>query len=534
MMHHLTTTVCAAILLGTLGCDDGYDRTASDSGDIVEIETISSGITIRRPDEETIYYLAGNLKNPSFKTIFESNADEKVAWFKPGPDILNPKQVFVMTTPADPKNTAQKERLKRVTTDGKAPTVYKVGSLFDRIELGLGGQLAVLYHSGQMSEQMGFFNPNEVALINLTQKPGKTNPQALAPPLEGQKIDRVSFVPSIRIGGEERQLLVFLAGSVVSVHDLADPARIWARGPLVESDAGNITPRQILPMDEEPGCADKSCEARIFIRADGTRDIYTMSLGTTPIGFDGAEMNQLEAGGSPMDMAVVRDREVTLLSVLSIDDRNPYPRVNFIDLKTGAPFSIDILDRVTRAVHLKGEVLNKLVLFGNGTAGVHFLSIDDVVEERGKNLDEFKVAGGIQQVVELEGNRLLLVPYPRSSTNDLIILDTVTEQEEMVSSSGVYDWTEAQIHGDIFYLVPDTKERVDMLDLATGHPSALYLDDITNSLHILKGTQTAIAYHNTPTGRVTLFPLKDPSREKAKILDGLWLIGCLEERGEEI
>ncbi len=536
MRHHLTTVLFAGFLGAfVVHCSDEpissppYPYGDSDKS----IQALSNGIAIHRWENDTLYYLSGNLKNPQFKTLFEPNEDERIAWFEVGPVPSNPQQLFVLTTPSNTRNTSQKPRLKRVTTDGKPPTVYNVGSLFDRVEFGLDGQLAVLYHSGEESEQEGFFNPNEVALVDLAQPPGSSNPQMLSPPLEGQKIEMVSFIPSIRVGGVERRVLVFLAGNVVSVHDLASPSGIWAKGPVVDAaSAGSLMPEQVIPMDESPGCVDRSCEGRIFIRTSNTRDVYYMSLGTSPTDFKGSEMNQLEAGGTPRDMAVVADLGVTYLAVLADPVDSSGSRVSFINLATGAYFSIDLLDRASRMDHLLGEGLNKLVMYGNGTGAVHFLPLDNIEKRGGRNLDELTVPRGISEIVELEGDRLLVIPYASGGTSDLIIVNTVTEAAEIVSSSGNYDWTEAQIHEDVFYLVPDTNDRIDMLDLGTGHPSTLYLDDYANSLHLLKGSNTAIAYHNTETGRATIFSLAKPNRNNATIIDGFWLQGALNDMGE--
>lgn len=538
MRHRLTAVLFAgAWALFIVHCDSEpiapnppypYEEGDTDTG----IQALSSGIAIHRRENDSLYYLSGNLANPQLKVLFEPNEDERIAWFQVGPVPEDPKQVFVLTTPASLRNTAQKPRLKRVTTNGKTPTVYNVGSLFDRIEFGLDGQLAVLYHSGESTEQEGFFNPNEVALVDLTQPPGEDNPQRLSPPLEGGKIEMVSFIPSILVGGVERRVLVFLAGNVVSVHDLADPSKNWVKGPFVEAaSAGTRSPQQVIPMDEAPGCQDRSCEGRIFIRTSNTHDVYYMSLGTNPADFTGAEMNQLEAGGNPRDMAVVADLGVTYLAVLADPDNSSSSRVSFINLATGAYFSIDLLDRASRMVHLVGEEEEKLVMYGNGAGAVHFLPLADIEKRGGRNLDELPVSRGISQIVELEGNRLLIIPNASGGTSDLIILDMVAEGAEIVSSSGNYDWLEAQIHEDVFYLVPDSQDRVDMLDLATGHPSTLYLDDITTSLHLLKGSNTAVAFHTTLSGRATIFSLAKPNRNNAVIIDGFWLRGALNDMG---
>lgn len=130
--------------------------------------------------------------------------------------------------------------------------------------------------------------------------------------------------------------------------------------------------------------------------------------------------------------------------------------------------------------------------------------------------------------VSLDGNRLLLIP---NNGQDLVILDLISEKGEPLSSSGAYDWMDSAIFNDVFFVLPESYERVDYFDLSTGRPGSLLLDDTTTSLHLLKGRKTGVTIHDTASGRVTLFPLGEPTRSRAKVLDGLWLKGSLNREG---
>ena len=55
------------------------------------------------------------------------------------------------------------------------------------------------------------------------------------------------------------------------------------------------------------------------------------------------------------------------------------------------------------------------------------------------------------------------------------------------------------------------------------------LDDPVASLRLLSGSGVGVVLHDTPTGRVTVFPLAEPTREKSRVIDGLWLDGLLDE-----
>jgi hypothetical protein len=67
------------------------------------------------------------------------------------------------------------------------------------------------------------------------------------------------------------------------------------------------------------------------------------------------------------------------------------------------------------------------------------------------------------------------------------------------------------------------------LDLVTGHPQSLVLDEPVSTFHTFDAASMGLVIHPSPTGRATLFPLAAPSRETAVILDGFWFEGFLDD-----
>lgn len=507
------------------GCEtEGIYEGELEMGDV---HTLKNGITIHEEVRDRIYYLDGRLNDPLFKKLFTPEAGERIAWSAPGPSIDEPTQLFVMTTPIDARDSSLDERLFRVTVDGKKPTAYKVGTRFDSITFGLDGQFAILYHGAQDESEPGLYNANEVALIDLSKQPSATNPLRLNVSMDGRRIDMVSFVPSLMVGGVARKLAVFMAGSVVRVVDLDDPKETWVKVPLLpKSDNRDITPLQLIALDEEPDCGDASCEAKLFLRASNTQDVYYITLGRNADSFAGTQSKQLEAGGFPLDMELVHDGDVTFLLVLSQDGN--LSKVNVIDIDTSEPFPLSIPTRLTTMEHLEDDTTDKVALYGTNASAVYFLTVEALGEEKGKNLDDLVIQGGIRELVELDQSRLLIIP---NGDRGLVLLDLLSEKASNLSASDDYDWGRAQIHEDIFYVVPEMRDRVDYLDLSTGQPNFLMLDDYATSLHLVPGRQTGIALHATDSGRATLFPLANPTRGKAKVVDGFWLKDILSEEG---
>jgi hypothetical protein len=519
-----TATLVALLTMAT-GCevDDLYDNEAI----VGTVATLTNGIAIHRTDANKIFYLDANLKKPTLTELFTPADGEQIVWLKAGPEPDQPSALFVLTAPEDQRNTKIDERLYRVNAANGKKSTYTVGSSFDQIVFGPREKFAILYH-GEKNVEQGLYNPNEISLIDLTKKAGKKNPQTLSVSMDGRKIDMVAFVPSIHVGGVERELAVFLAGSIARIVDLNDPEGTWAKVPLLpKSDTRTVTPKQLIAVDEAEGCDNAACEAKLFIRLSNSEDIYYITLGRGEEGFVEPQTKQLEAGGVPSDMAIVSDDGVAFLAAISY--ANGTTKVNFVNIDTSEPFNIVVNDRLTRMTHLEGDELHKLVLFGeSGYRGVYFLSLDDIAVEKGRNLEQFALQGSVTVTVPLDENQLLLIP---NSGQDLVILDLITEKGERLSSSGEYNWHDAEIFEDIFFVLPNANSRVDFFDLSTGSPDTLLLDDQTTDLYLVRGRKTGIAFHNTPSGRVTLFPLNNPIRAKAKVLDGLWLAECLNNEG---
>ncbi len=524
-MHKRNTFIYLLLVAALFGCEsDGLYDESLNAGNI---QTLKSGIVVERLDDAGLYYLDGNIKEPTLTRVFTPVAGEKIVWTKAGPEKEAPTQLFVMTAPVNLRDTTVDERLYRVTTNGKAPTVYDIKTPFDKITFDPEKRFAILYH-GAADAAAGLYNPNEVALVDLSAKPSKSNPRVMSVSMDGRRIDMVSFIASLHIGGTERQLAVFLAGSVARIIDLAAPEDTWAKVPLLpSSDSQSFVAAQLIALDETPGCENASCESKLFIRTPTTQDIYYISLGRSPDGFEGVQTKQLEAGGYPSATAVVHDGETTLMAVLSAS--SGLSKLNLIDIDTSASFSITEQDNLNAMKLLADdEAGDKLVLWGTNSRAVYFVSTTDLMKEKGRNVSVFPIQGGIDYVRELSENRLLIIP----NATDLVLLDMATEKASMLSSSGAYDWAGAQIHKDMFYVLPQTLDRVDYYDLEGGRPDSLLLDDLGASMHLLPGRNTGIIWHNNAAGRVTIFPLDTPTRARSLVLDGLWLSGSLNAKGE--
>jgi hypothetical protein len=110
------------------------------------------------------------------------------------------------------------------------------------------------------------------------------------------------------------------------------------------------------------------------------------------------------------------------------------------------------------------------------------------------------------------------------------LLDLNEREITRLTSQSGYDWTGATMLEGVFFLGQPGGEEIVSLDMITGHPEPLILDEQVLRLDLFPQVGTGFVLHPTLTGRGTLFPLDLPNRENAIIVDGFWLEGFLDKK----
>jgi hypothetical protein len=526
------TNSAALILILAAGALAGCETEGRYDAEINPIKTLSlaNGLALYEQGFDRIVYLAATIDGAEITTtqseLFRSTASEDIRWVKGGPDIERPTDLFVLTVPRDERDATRTTSLVRLTVDESPAATYDVRAAYDQLRFGPTGRFAILFRGDSDTGGAGLYNPNEVALVDLSQAPGEANPSLVSLPFGGRRIIDVAFVEeSVSIGGAPRQLAVFFVEGAVRIVDLQDPRNIGATVPLVhDDDIRSVTPVQVIARDEA-GVPD----AKLFIRATGSEDIYEISLtdrgdGT---GAFGASINAYQAGGVPRDMLLVEDGDRPLLVILS-DAPQRASIAHVVNLNGDDSFDVELGDRVQTA-SLAGPTpeAEVIVFYGDNTDGVYFLNVAGLYKERDSNLDDVYYPSGVSTAMALENDRLLIIP---SDNQDLIILDLLTAKSTRLAAPSLDTWPSAQVHGDRFFFLSDAGDRIDVVDLTTGHPESLLLDDAIKSLHLLHGSGIGLVWHNTPTGRATAFRLDAPDRATSKVVDGVWLDRFLAEK----
>jgi hypothetical protein len=511
-MRHATRIVFAALALAGAGaCQDPglFDRRL-EFGPPVQL---ASGIAVLEENAGAVFHLEIDAAGATARRLFAAAEGADIAWLRAGPG--DGDSLLLLTVPASERDTGVGEALVRLDAATGAAATYPVGAAFDGTAFGPDGRFLVLYHGAGGSGE-SFYNPSEIALLDLQAEPGEGNPLVFSVQLGGRTIEDVFFLPSLDVDGQERRLVAFAARGLVKLVDLLEPQAGTVSIKLAPDDtASNLLARQILAR---PG--DGQRDPLLFVRAAGTNDIYAVSLVPRTDGQPGfwATLNMFD-GVSPREMVLVEDGERPLLVVAAGN------RAVVIDIDTADAFSLT-LNGVADHTRLRGEPgAEEVVLYGTGTYRLHFLAVANLAAAKGGNLSGLAIPDGIDSAMALAGDRLLLGTF----NGDLLILDLPARLLTRLAGAGYLDWERAAVFGDVFFLAETDSDRVITLDLGTGHPEPLVLDEPVQSLFVLAGPAMGLVLHPCPTGRATLFPLAEPTRDRAFVVDGFWLDGFLDE-----
>ncbi len=517
-----------SVVLAAVGCkpDGRYDVGLT----VTSVDTLESGLVVRETGLGRLLYLEPTATTLTVNEFYRADDDERFMWSTVGPDTEAPTEYFQMTVPVDERDPDLFETLHRFSFAGGVTTLtsYTVHSPFNGFVFGPDQEFAILYHTeDQDSSQYDVFNPNEVAVLDLTAPPSDTNPSIMSVDLNGHRITGVSFLETLKVGPVERKFAVFMAEGVIRLLDLNSPEDTIRIRLTTDEDPREVIPKQVIARD-----SDATRNPMIFVRATDSEDIYAITIAHNSGGEVGfmATMNQFESNGTPKDMVHVQDGPDPLLIVLSSGSSSVSGRsiFNMVNIDTSSSFTMITDDKAKKLYKRETDEGEQVVAYGDDTDRVTFVEIEGVIEEREHNMEDVEVPDGIDKASVLDDTRILILS---ESNTDIILLNLDTQKTTRFSAPSLTsdDWNSAQIMGDWFYFLPGNGDRIGLVDLTTDHPDSLILDDIVNSLHLIKSSNMGVCIHPATTGRVTVFPLNNPIRAAAFVIEGLWISGFLNE-----
>ena len=511
-------------LVALCGCDvEGrYDeRFVIDS-----FARLESGLVVwfAEPDQEIVLVapVAGGI---DVRRLFVPQDGERIVRLEVGPDPGAAQELFVFTAPIDEREIEIVDSVVRIAPGSDAaPVPFELGARFGGMAFHPAGRFAILYHpAADADESGGLFNQNEVAVLDLSREPAADNPRLLTIGMGGRSVEGVAFPGALTVAGGERDFVVFEADGAVVLLDLLAPASLPVTVKLKnDGDNRTIIPEQIVARP-----SDAAFDPMLILRAPGAQEIFAVALVAQPSDANGfvPSLNQFDSGTyEPTAMALVEDDGHPLLVVVGAGTS----RVTVIDVETAYTFSIE-LDGYVSALRENTNIdgAQEVVMYGS-SQWIYFLTVPDLAEEKGSNLEEVFIEDGVETAWAFGDHRLLAVPY---SGYGLTLIDLAAREVTRLTSDQAYSWDRSDAYGDMLFYAGAGDDRVISLDLASGHPEPLVLDEAVAEFEIFPSTVCGLVLHDTPSGRLTWFPLDDPSREKAKVFDGLWLRRMLDGKG---
>lgn len=397
------------------------------------------------------------------------------------------------------------------------PIAYQIGSPFDRIAVSPDEHVAIAYFSAAGPDDAGFFrNPNELAIIDLTQPPSATNPTLKTIRSFGSVPEGVELSPPMTVPGTQdpRTFGFVLAENNLTVLDTSHPERSEIS---IRLDLGGdpVTPREIV-------FAPASASA--YVRSDNARDVLQVLLQADTQHASGGndfrpQLAELGAGGGPTDIAVYDDASARRYVLAATPNTG---EIVVIDADTAQFRSIGVADPIDRILLFpSGEAPHKALFASIGAKlpRLWVLDLDNIQDPLTQaKLRRIDLDQPVRDVVPVPGRELAMVVHDDDRTV-LGLLDMTTESTSPLLGVGKLDSYDFSPSGSHLIGATDGVARIGFVALDNLHPTDLRLDD--PPVRVLSTANGKVFVdHGGPTGHATVIPSPAAARSDALVLTG--------------
>jgi len=405
---------------------------------------------------------------------------------------------------------------------------YTIGSPFDRIALAPDNSIAIAYFSAAGPDAAGFFrNPNELAIVDLTQPPSATNPTLRTIRSFGSVPEGIELSPPMIVPGlpDARTFAFILSDNDLTVLDTAHPDRNEIS---VRLDLGGlpVIPREVVFAPNT---------ASAYVRSDNARDVLQVILvpdsQATPTENDfRPQLAELGAGGGPTDIAVYDDPNGKRFVLAATPNTK---EVVVIDADTAQFRSVPIADPIDRILLFPqgGDEPPHKALFAAIAANqkrVSVLNLDNIADPlTEEQLTTIDLDQPVRDVVPVPERDLAMIVHDDARTV-LGLLDMTTESTSPLLGVGKLDSYDFSPDGSHLIGATDSVSRVGFVALDNLHPTDFRLDD--PPVRVLSTANAKIFVdHGDDRGHATIIPSADSTRDQAIVLDGFLLTDVLDQ-----
>ncbi|HUS27250.1 MAG TPA: hypothetical protein VMZ53_02040 [Kofleriaceae bacterium] len=416
------------------------------------------------------------------------------------------------------------------TSNRTPPTAYEIGSPFDRVAVAPDNSMVVCYFSAAGPDEAGFFrNPNELAIIHLTEAPSDSNPtlrtiRSFGSTPEGVTLSPPMIVPGAA-DGEPRTFAYVLSSNNLTLVDISHPDR---REMSIRLDLGGsaVLPKEVVFAPHT---------ATAYVRSDNARDVLQVLLEAVPPTEANANdfrpvLAELGAGGGPTDIAVYDDpsgRRYVLAATPNTKE------VVVIDADTAQFRSVPVPDAIDRILLFPVGVDTPptKALFASVAAKSTKVNVLDLVHIEDPltqaSMRTITLDKPVRDVVPVPGRDLAMLVHDDARTV-LGLLDMDTESTSPLLGVGKLDSYDFSPSGSHLIGTTSSVARVGFVQLDNLHPTDFRLDD--PPARVLS-TQNAKIFvdHGDPLGHATIIPSPTATRDDALVLTGFLTTNLLDQ-----
>jgi hypothetical protein len=412
---------------------------------------------------------------------------------------------------------------------GAPPAAYAIGSPFDRVAVSADGNLAIAYFSAAGPDDTGFFrNPNELAVIDLSQPPGDTNPVLKTIRSFGSVPVGISLSPPMVVPGAAdaapRTFAFVLSDNNLTVLDASHPDRDDIS---IRLDLGGlpVTPKQVVfALDT----------ATAYVRSDNASDVLQILLEpdqTTAGGNDFRPLlAQLGAGGGPTDIAVYDDPNGTRYLLAATPNTGA---VVVIEADTGNFRAVPVADPIDRILLFPsgdGVTPHQALLASIGAEldTLHVLDLTHIEDPLVQpSVQDITLDQPVRDVVPVPDRDLAMIVHDSDRTV-LGLLDMSTASTSPLLGVGKLDSYDFTPDGSHLIGATAGIARLGFVALDNLHPTDFRLDDPPVTVLATENGKIFVD-HGDPLGHATIIPSATATRDDATVLTGFLTADLLDK-----
>jgi hypothetical protein len=410
------------------------------------------------------------------------------------------------------REDAQEESLHVIDTESGDHDVYILGNPFTGLAESAGGRWLIAYFRSEVPGN----NPNLLALVDLEAEPSDGNPFIRAIRSLGSTPLGVVFLEDIDLLQPDgaivkKNLALIPSESYVTLLDLDHPGRSEISIRLTVPGLGT----EVIPTQEDVIVANDPAglSSRVLLRSDNASDIFSITfIGIAPEEEGGNDyrvtLNQLSVDVNPnaaptdMDLFLDNGRQLVLAT------NRIAGSIAVLDPETTMVTPI-LTDFPTDRIHLFDQGRSAL-LYAMGEEMAYFATLENIVEEKEMNLEEFSFGGPLSAFIPVPGRDFAAFMLSGEAQR-IFFIDFLTREMHQVYLSGSAGSAQ-------FLIYPDGSRMIS--DMTSYEVDPIIVDELVGRMWLLESSGKIILDHKYAEGYYTFIDADSPQRSTARSLWG--------------